>query len=212
MASTSMRTHDARKSLDCEFLPPLDAPETWGQPWDRQIAAALAWQEAGGNDDGQVAPLATTQEVIVPSLDDATRRALRHASDPTGSAGNALTMRSIVRMNTLLVSLRERMLQITAEASNVAIDEMSRRQSSSADASTLTPLHEDNGRRIKALARAWFDIIASAQASMSELTGLTPTGAAGALHRFAANEAASGPERRHQALAISFPDRRRSGT
>jgi hypothetical protein len=33
-------------SEDCEFVPPLDLPETWGIAWDRQLIAALAWQAA----------------------------------------------------------------------------------------------------------------------------------------------------------------------
>jgi hypothetical protein len=33
-------------SDDCEFVPPLDLPETWGIAWDRQLTAALAWQAA----------------------------------------------------------------------------------------------------------------------------------------------------------------------
>jgi len=37
--------------LECEFIPPLDLPETWGLAWDRQIDAARAWQAAGGNAD-----------------------------------------------------------------------------------------------------------------------------------------------------------------
>lgn len=35
--------------LECEFIPPLDLPETWGLAWDRQIEAALAWQSVGGD-------------------------------------------------------------------------------------------------------------------------------------------------------------------
>ena len=41
----------AANKFECEFIPPLDLPETWGLPWDRQIEAAMAWQMAGGNAD-----------------------------------------------------------------------------------------------------------------------------------------------------------------
>lgn len=41
--------------LECEFIPPVDLPETWGLAWDRQVEAALAWQAAGGNTDGESA-------------------------------------------------------------------------------------------------------------------------------------------------------------
>jgi len=41
----------AANKLECEFIPPLDLPETWGLAWDRQIEAALAWQTAAGNVD-----------------------------------------------------------------------------------------------------------------------------------------------------------------
>jgi hypothetical protein len=40
--------------LEHEFIPPLHARETWGMPWERQIAAYHRWQEAGGNTDGQM--------------------------------------------------------------------------------------------------------------------------------------------------------------
>lgn len=44
-----MHLSSMRPDLESEFIPPLDFPETWGMPWDKQVAAALAWQEAGGN-------------------------------------------------------------------------------------------------------------------------------------------------------------------
>lgn len=44
-----MQLSSMAPNLECEFIPPLNFPETWGMPWDKQVAASLAWQEAGGN-------------------------------------------------------------------------------------------------------------------------------------------------------------------
>ncbi len=92
------------------------------------------------------------------------------ASDPT--------VRTIVKMTTLLGSLRERMLQMQGEAANVAIAEMTLRRlgerdaaAPEEDATLFAPLHEENRRRIAALTQAWFDVIASAHATMIDLAG-----------------------------------------
>jgi uncharacterized Ntn-hydrolase superfamily protein len=53
MMTTTARVSDRGNELECEFIPPLDAPESWGMPWDEQLKAVQAWQEAGGNQDGQ---------------------------------------------------------------------------------------------------------------------------------------------------------------
>jgi len=205
--------------FDCEFVPPLDAPETWGIPWDRQLAAALAWQQAVGNDDMPASiQERSTGSLIVPALDDAANASRSGPAKVVPVAHPALTMRTIVRMNTLLVSLRERMLQITTDASNIAIAEMARRQDASApqsaigDAPAVQPLHPDHAARIVELARAWFDVVADAQASMTALTGLAPRGATGARADTAANDHARVGERRHRMQEIDFPDRRRAGT
>ena len=44
-----MQLSSMTRNLESEFIPPLDFPETWGMSWDKQVAANLAWQEAGGN-------------------------------------------------------------------------------------------------------------------------------------------------------------------
>lgn len=44
-----MQLSSMARNLESEFIPPLDFPETWGMSWDKQVAATLAWQEAGGN-------------------------------------------------------------------------------------------------------------------------------------------------------------------
>ncbi len=39
--------HDATAvNLECECVPPLDLPETWGVSWDRQLAAVEAFHTA----------------------------------------------------------------------------------------------------------------------------------------------------------------------
>lgn len=39
--------------LECEFIPPLDYRDTWDTPWEQHLASHCAWQEAGGNRDGE---------------------------------------------------------------------------------------------------------------------------------------------------------------
>lgn len=197
----------------CEFFPPLDVgatvPEVLGVPWDRQVEAAAAWQAAGGNSDSELQWAVRAAGVtIVPAL-ERTGEAARAAGQ---AEGEAPTMHTIMRMSTLMVSLRERLMQIQTEAANVAIAEMGRRKSGpGAGAETtegvppLPQLHEDHARRINELTRAWFDTVASAQAGMSALTGYLPAGAQPA--------GGSTPlvERRKRAVLIDFPDRRRVG-
>lgn len=50
---TSLMNDGHAHDLEHEFIPPLNARETWGMPWEHQIAAHHRWQEAGGNTDGQ---------------------------------------------------------------------------------------------------------------------------------------------------------------
>jgi hypothetical protein len=201
-------------TLDCEFLPPLDARETWGVAWERQLAAAIAWQEAGGNDDAWIEAPA---EVVVPALEDATPPSWRSRSELAATGYPALNMGTIVRMNTLLVSLRERMLQITSEASNIAIAEMALRHDARSErgegsCGSQQPLHPAHAERIKELAGAWFGILGEAQRSMSALTGLDAGDREPSTRPVAANETHPDTERRHHERAIDFPDRRRSGT
>jgi len=53
MMTTMAKVSDRGNELECEFIPPLDAPESWGMPWDKQLEAVQAWQEAKGKQDGQ---------------------------------------------------------------------------------------------------------------------------------------------------------------
>jgi hypothetical protein len=200
------------EALECEFIPTLDTPDAWGPPWDRQLSLVLAWQEAGGNSDGEAGQYKEpTADMIVPPLEQGGT-----ARDPAYGGGGGgqpeLTMRTIVRMNTLLVSLRERMLQITTEASNVAIAEMALRQGSAAGVSdpsaSLQALSQENAQRIAQLARSWFDIIAAAQAGMNSLTGVTARGAASGEAPVASGGGRRIAERRRREAMIDFPDRR----
>lgn len=52
--SLSSITHiHEHRLLEREFIPPLDCRDSWPMPWDRLLAATTAWQEAGGNRDGE---------------------------------------------------------------------------------------------------------------------------------------------------------------
>lgn len=44
--------HDIR-ALESEFIPPLGFRDTWSMPWERHLSVTRAWQEAGGNRDGE---------------------------------------------------------------------------------------------------------------------------------------------------------------
>lgn len=177
------------EDLECEFIPPLDLPETHGLPAEQLLCAARAWQEAGGNVDDGTDPQTDAK-------DAATERQLP-------------TMRTITRMNTVLVSLRERLQQIQIEAANVAIGEMSLRQ-----AETLNPedafsaLHAEHCDRIEALAASWCDLLAMAQANMAAIPGFLPAGTRTGGTPRAAEQPWLLSEQRHHSVTIDFPDRR----
>jgi len=166
------------ENLACEFLPPLELPDTWGGAWDRQLRAMQAWQEADANTDGE------------------------------NSVYRAPTMRTLTRMNTLLTSLREQLLQIQSEAANVAVAEMGRRQvptrAFGPNADAQRPLHAGSAERLTGITRAWFEIMAAAQAEMTMLTGLAPA----ATQAASATTARPFIDRRRRAAVIDFPDRR----
>ncbi len=44
---------DPARHLENEFIPPLEARHAWGPSWDRHLQVHSAWQDAGGNTDGQ---------------------------------------------------------------------------------------------------------------------------------------------------------------
>jgi hypothetical protein len=171
-----------------EFVPPLNMPECWGVPWDRQLGAALAWQEAR-------AELQECEDYTQQRSYGATRSSAVEAAH----GARAPTMRTVARMTTLLSSLRERLLQLQSEVANVAIAEMGQRQAGNAASasapSTSPPLRAENIERLSGLTRSWFEIGARAQSEMRTMTGLTGGGALRA-------------ERRRREVVIDFPDRR----
>lgn len=178
--------------LESEFLPPLGERDTWGAPWARQLEAAWAWQEAGADTDGEACQW---REPV---------------ADPHGPA---LTMQTIVRLNTLNVSLRERLLQITNETSNIAIAEMALREqaASSGAGASPAPLDAVQAKRLRELARAWFDLVAAAQAGMGALTGLSPRSRAADASARVAKDARPFVDRRQCVIDIGFADRRKAG-
>lgn len=176
------------EDFECEFIPPLDLPAAHRLPSEQQLNAALAWQAAGGNVDDGGDPRTS-------------------AADTAADSERQLpTMRTITRMSTVLVSLRERLQQIQIEAANVAIGEMALRQ-----AATLNPddafsaLHAENIQRIEALAASWCELLAAAEANMAAVPGFLPASAR-------AQRTAAQPwffaDQRYHSVMIDFPDRR----
>ena len=185
------------ENMECEFVPPLDLPETWGLAWERQLNAALAWQAANADSGAEANPVT-----------NATASAGAAAFRQVGGTAYAPTMRTITRMTTLLGSLRERTLQIQSEAANIAIAEVSRSRAPAVyvagNDEALRPLDAENARRITELIRSWFEMTAAAQAEMGVLAGFGATGA---------RNDATGPvvfERRTQPRVSDFPARRRA--
>lgn len=149
----SVTTHSPRdEALQAEFIPPIGLPETLGPSWARQLAAAEAWQAAGGNADDACDPCL--------GLTDA----------------HAPTMRTITRMNTVLQALRDRLQQIQIEAANVSIAELARREATSGDAAhpedAFSPLGAENGERFDALVASCFDLLGSARSSLAVIPGI----------------------------------------
>ncbi|MBC9072981.1 hypothetical protein IAI53_13480 [Thauera sp. CAU 1555] len=184
-----MRTYDStdesiRDEHAGESAPPVDCTVDWGPSWGRQLDAAQAWQEASA---------ALADDAHQWSAAPGYRR---------GKDAPQLTAQTVVRMNTLNVALRERLLRLMSEASNVAIAAMSRRQG--AGGGSAATLDQQGAGQIEQVTRAWFELIDTARANMSALTGMAPpAGAAG--------DGEPLVDRRQQALAIAFADRRKAG-
>ncbi len=176
-------------SLENEHLPPLDEPQARGLPWQRQLDAAQAWQEAGANADGEACQWFDPRDL---------------ASGGAESAGTGLTMQTVVRMNTLNVALRERLLRLTGEISNLAIAQMGARPEGG-----TAQLDEAAERRLAGLTRRWFDLMETAQATMSALTGIAPPGRE--LAERGQRVASPLVDRRQRVVEIDFADRRRAG-
>ncbi|BAL22449.1 hypothetical protein [Azoarcus sp. KH32C] len=139
--------------IDRPQCAPIDLPEVHGLPWDQQVEAAHAWQAAGGN------------------VDDADE------AEPAPQ-GYLPTMRTITRMNTVLVSLRERLQQIQIEAANVAIVELSLREASTPETPNVedafSPLHPDQLQQFDALAASCLQLLTSAQTTLAAVPGFLP--------------------------------------
>lgn len=168
--------------LESEFIPPVDLPESGpGMAWEQRLNAEMAWQLANGTSDEGMQG----------------ERAERRLP----------TMRSITRMNTVLVSLRERLYQVQTEAANIAIGELALRQEATPGAppdDAFSPLHEQNIARVEALAQSCLELLATAQANIAALGGMSP-----AAHATDAGlEDSLRVERRRRNLVIAFPDRR----
>ncbi|HJV24594.1 MAG TPA: hypothetical protein VJ673_02860 [Aromatoleum sp.] len=183
-------------TLEYEFIPPFNldemSRETIGLAWEQQLSLTTAWQAAMASLE-ETLGLSDSASMIVPPLPDGSDS--QHASE---AAGN-MSMRTIMVMNTLLLSLRERLLQIQNETANLAIDNISRRQTM--DGETMPKLSPDSAARMEVLLRAWFDIMTAAQTKMQMLTGFAPAQGKTGLQQFF-------QERRHHAQIIDFPDRR----
>lgn len=178
-------------SVDGEHLPPLDDPQAWALSWERQIDFLCAWQEASANSDGEACQWRETA--------------------PPAAGDTRLTMQTVVRANTLNVALRERLLNIASEMSNIAIAEIGARKDAAVGGArpgaSPEPLSETNAERLRALTRSWFELVNGAQQTMSALTGygLREPGVT-------ANPAPSSTqERRQRVVRIDFADRRRAG-
>ncbi|NMG66130.1 hypothetical protein GPA19_14355 [Azoarcus indigens] len=182
---------DGMGNLENEFLPPLEA--TYDLSWENQIDCASAWQEAGANTDGEACQW-------------------QECGYPTGETTATLSMQTVVRVNTLSLALRDRLLKLTNELSNVAIAEMAQRKSdgeASSDApSTPEPLSAEGRQRFAEFARNWHELLAAAQAGMSALTGYAPISLGSAATSRVAHSLV---ERRQRVVNIDFADRRRAG-
>ncbi|HJV26778.1 MAG TPA: hypothetical protein VJ673_13910 [Aromatoleum sp.] len=139
--------------IDKPQCAPIDLPEVHGLPWDQQVEAAHAWQAAGGNVD-EAAEVEAEAEGYLP------------------------TMRTITRMNTVLVSLREQLQQIQIEAANVAIVELSLREAATSEMphveDAFSPLHPEQLQQFDALAASCFELLSSAQATLAAVPGFLP--------------------------------------
>jgi hypothetical protein len=167
--------------FEAEYLPPLDESGVWLMPWERQVEAARAWQEAGGNLDGDAAQT--------------------YQGEPSRAVPPP-SMQTIVRMNTLNVALRERLTQLTGAISNLAIETMGER-----GAGAHAPVHLDEVRahRLQEHVRNWFEIVDSARSGMQSLSGMQPASRAAA-----GSAGRRRGERRQRVVQIDFADRRRA--
>lgn len=175
--------------LENEFIPPIGQAEANDIAWEQRLNAEVAWQLARA------------------TVDDGLAQWTDRADE--GASRRLPTMRTITRMNTALVALRERLYQIQNEAANIAISELASRQEADPAASSddaFSPLHAQNARRIEALAASCYELLAAAQGNLAAVAGKVPAGYATSGR--AGLEDSLYAERRQQDAVIDFPDRR----
>ncbi len=204
------------------FLPPRDLGEppadVWGQPWERQVAAAAAWQAAAGDDDGSSAWPSAANPAGAHAAEHraaAAGRGTPAAGGERDAAPRRPTMTTIARMNTLTVSLREQLQRLQHEAADVAIAEMALRRGPPPEPGGESPalrplpqLDEAHARRIVDIAGSWFAAVAAAQAGMSALLAGGPANDDDIEGDYSAAAMRLIAERRKTATVIGFPDRR----
>lgn len=186
------KTPASLDALQGDYLPPVDALQTepgeWFVPWERQLDVVMAWQAAGGNVDSE-----WDQWVAETPANESVARIM--------TGGGPVTMATVVRMTTSMVSLRERLLQLQMRTTDVARTEMSLRRvplphaangaNGAGQPSVRRPLNDDNSRCVRALARECLELLDAARAGISALSS-------GETHA----------ERRQRSVLIDFPDRR----
>jgi hypothetical protein len=176
-------------ALQDEYLPPVEVlqtePGAWFVPWERQLEVVMAWQAAGGNVDSE-----WDQWVAETPANESVARIM--------NGDGPVTMATIVRMTTSMVSLRERLLHLQTRTTDVARTEMSLRRvplphaaNGAGPASVRRPLNDENSRCVRALARECLELLDAARAGISALSS-------GEAHA----------ERRQRSVLIDFPDRR----
>lgn len=188
--STTTTERFPAATLENEFIPPIGENASREMAWEQRLNAEVAWQLA--------------RATVADGLAQWTDRA------EEGGARRLPTMRTIARMNTVLVALRERVYQIQNEAANIAIAELASRQESNPAAASddaFSPLHAGNARRIEALAASCYELLAGAQGSLAAVAGKVPAGY-GASGRSSGLEDSLHAERRQRNTVIDFPDRR----
>ena len=139
------------------------------------------------------------------------------SSDPPSAADIPLpTIETVAQVTTLLATSNERLIELQHEATNVALTEISMRQSEMikamskvADILPWPHLHHANAQRVVEVMRSWFEVVTETQAALLELMGESFLSRTPRTRR-SATPAASvvATERRHLSLVIDFPDRR----
>lgn len=88
---TSPEDHLDQVRFQFEFVPPLNAREAWGVPWEHQLAAHRRWQEAGGNTDGQACQWVDPALAQFASISEQRRPVIRQGPPARGIADQRRT-------------------------------------------------------------------------------------------------------------------------